>query len=251
MKLERGLKILGKTMKKLVIITLCIVPCILQNTKIFSINTINFFMHPYPEIEIQKAAQSVEQKIKNPEKLAKYSLTSSFYNPIVEGIFSSYAGYLLASGNNGQTTFPRRHYEPILYYLVTPRIFPVIMFGNTIHHWELMPEVPAKMYKLEKKLDEDLLEHYWQISQVPLPENKVISKKTIIIFANPEKIYIPEGITPTLDSAQLILPDIYVKKSLAKVREALYILTIRQFFAKPTTGYKHEPLNHIKQLAEL
>jgi hypothetical protein len=251
MKWERKYKILGKTMRKFIIITFCIVPCILHNTKLFSPNTINFFMRSYPDLEIQAAAHAAEQKIKNPEKLAKYSMTSSFYNPIIEGIFSSYAGYLVASGNNGQITFPLRHNKPVMYYLVTPQIFPVIMFGNTIHHWELVPHIPAKLYKVEKKLDEELMEHYWEVSQVPLPENKIISKKAIIIFANPEKIYIPEGITPTRDDPQLVLPDVYVKKSLAKVREALYILTIRHFFSKPTTDYKHEPLRHIKQIAEL
>ena len=104
--------------------------------------------------------------------------------------------------------------------------------------------------KVEKNKDEELNEYYWQVTQVPLPEDKIISNKTVIVFANPSKIYIPEGITPTQDNPQLILPDLYVKKSIAKMEEALYVLTIRQFFAPPARGYQHEALRHVIQMAE-
>lgn len=237
-------------MKNLTIITLCIVPCILYNTNIFSINTLTFFLRPYPEIEMLEAAKIAARKIQTPGKLAKYMMTSSPYDNLVEGIFSSYAGYLSVSDPNGQTTFPLRHYKPYMYYLITPEIFPVIMFGNTIHHWELIPTAPASFFKIEKKKDEDLNEYYWQVTQLPLPEDKIISKKAVIIFAKPNNIYVPEGIIPTTDNPQLILPDLYVKKSISKVPEALYVLTLRQFFAPPTKGYQHEALRHIVQMAE-
>ena len=237
-------------MKNLSIITLCIVPCILYNTKIFSISTISFFLRPYPEIEMLDAAKIAGQKIQTPGKLAKYMLPSATDNFLVGGIFSSYAGYLCVSDTSGQTSFPLRHSKPYSYYLITPEIFPVLMFGNTIDHWELIPKVPAQLYKVEKKKDEELDEYYWQVTHLPLPEDKIISKKAVIIFANPSKIYIPEGITPTKDTPQLVLPDLYVKKSIAKTPEALYVLTIRQFFAPPTKGYQHEALRQIVQMAE-
>lgn len=236
-------------MKNLTIITICIVPCILYNTTIFSINTLSFFMRPYPDYDLQEAANTVSHKIQKPGKLVKY-MNNAFDHQLVGGIFSSYAGFLAASDPNGQVSFPLRHSKPVTYYLVTPEIFPIIMFGNTIHHWELIPNKPATLYKLEKKKDEELNEYYWKTTQLPLPEDKKISKKAVIIFANPSKVYIPEGITPTKDSPQLILPDIYIKKSISKVPEALYVLTIRQFFAPPVKAYQHEPLKHIMQMAE-
>lgn len=235
-------------MKNLTIITICIVPCILYNTTIFSINTLSFFMRTYPDIDMQEAAHSASRKIQKPGKLAKYMNT--WDNTLVSGIFSSYAGYLAVSDPNGQVSFPLRHSKPVTYYVVTPEIFPVIMFGNTINHWELIKNKPAHVYKLEKKKDEELNEYYWETTQLPLPEDKKISKKAVIIFANPNKVYIPEGITPTKEFPQLILPDIYIKKGLSKVPEALYVLTIRQFFAPPVKGYQHEPLKHITQMAE-
>lgn len=236
-------------MKNLTKIVICIVPCILYNSTIFSISTLSFFMLPYPDFDIQGAAAVASHKIQTPGKLAKY-MSPTLIHEIVGGIFSSYAGFLAVSDPNGQTTFPLRHSKPVLYYLVTPEIFPIIMFGNTIDHWELAPAKPAKLYKIEKKKDEDLNEYYWQITQIPLPENKIISNKAVIIFANPDKIYIPEGITPTTNNAQLTLPDIYVKRTIAKIPEALYILTIRQFFAQTTKAYQHEPLMHIIQMTE-
>lgn len=237
-------------MKNLTIITICIVPCILYNTNIFSIHTLSFFLRPYPEIEVQDAANIAQHKIQTPGKLAKYMMPRSAYDDLIGGIFSSYAGYLAVSDPNGQTTFPLRHNKPVTYYLITPIIFPVIMFGNTIDHWELVPQVPARLFKVEKKKDEELKEYYWQVTQKPLPQDKIISKRAIIIFAKPSKIYLPEGITPTTDNPQLVLPDLYVKKGITKVQEALYVLTIRQFFAPPTKGYQHEPLRHIVQMAE-
>lgn len=207
-------------------------------------------MRAYPDIEIEEAAKIAQTKIQSPGKLAKYMMPSSMHDPVVEGIFSSYAGFLAVSNSTGQTTFPLRHFKPVAYYLVTPEIFPVIMFGNTIYRWELMPKAPASLFKLEKKKDEDLNEYYWQVTKLPLREDKKISNKTVIIFANPSKIYIPEGITPTKDNPQLVLPDIYVKKSLHKIPEALYVLTIRQFFAKLPKAYQHEALRHIVQLSE-
>lgn len=237
-------------MKNLSIITVCIVPCILYNTKILSINTLNFFMKPYPEIEMQEAARIATGKIQTPGKLAKYMMASTIPESLVGGIFSSYAGFLSVSDPNGRVTFPLRHTKPVCYYLVTPEIFPMIMFGNTIHHWQLVPKQPASLYKLIKKKDEELNEYYWEVTQLPLPEDKIISKKAVIIFANPSKVHIPEGITPTHENPQLVLPDIYIKKSISKVPEALYVLTIRQFFASPTKGYQHESLKHMVQMAE-
>jgi hypothetical protein len=236
-------------MKNLTLITLCIVPCILYNTNILSINSLSFFMRPYPDFDLQGAAAIVSKKIQKPGKLTKY-MASSFDGNIVSGIFSSYAGFLTASDQNGQTSFPLRHSKLVTYYLVTPEVFPVIMFGNTVHHWELISKQPANLYKIEKKKDEELDEYYWEVTQMQLPKDKKISKKAVIIFANPHKVYIPEGITPTSDSSQLILPDIYIKKSISKIPEALYVLTIRQFFAPPAKGYQHESLKHIVQMTE-
>ena len=81
-------------MKNLTIITLCIVPCILYNTNIFSIGTLSFFMRPYPDIEMQDAAKIASRKIQTPGKLAKYMMPQFTDQQLVGGIFSSYAGYL-------------------------------------------------------------------------------------------------------------------------------------------------------------
>lgn len=238
-------------MKNLTIITLCIVPCILCNTNIFAINTLSFFIRPYPDIDTQQAAHTVAHKIQTPGKLAKYMMPHIEDDSVIGGIFSTYAGYLSYSDPDGKTSFPLRHNEPLTYYLITPEIFPVMMFGNTIDRWDIIKDVPASLFKVEKKKDEDLGEYYWQVTAMPLPEDKKIAKRTVVVFAKPSNIYIPEGVTPISNNSQMILPDLYVKKNISKAQEALYVLTIKQFFAPLTKGYQHEPLRHIVQMTEL
>ncbi len=237
-------------MKRLFLATVCSVPCILYNTTNLCVNTVTFFLCPYPSVAREEAAKLVASKLGKPGKLAKYTMTSGLDGASsVGGIFSTYAGYLAASDFNGRTTFPLRHDKPKFYLLITSQIFPVIMFGVTIHHWERVADVPAALYEVERKKDEETSSYYWQMKKIPLPEEKNISKKAIVIFADPRKIYVPEGITPTSDNSHLVLPDIYVKKALAKVPNALYVLTIRNFFS--TTGSLHQesPLRHITHVS--
>lgn len=233
----------GKTMKNFQTIITCIVPCILYNTTIMCTATFTFFMEPYPIIDAQQAAQATSAKIKKVGNLTKYLSAQDANQTLISGIFSTYWGYLAASDLNGKTVYPNKNRPPELFYLlVTPQLFPIIMFGNTIDRWQIVPDVPAQLYKIERKKDEELNEFYWQTSKEPLPENMKISKKTITIFARPDKIYIPEGVTPTTSNIQMCLPTIYIKKGLAKMKNALFVLTIRNFFAPIRAQYKLEPL---------
>lgn len=230
-------------MQKKFLITLCIA-CLLCIPKNYCIHTITFFMVPFTELDKQQAASIAQEKLNNPAKLASSIMPHVDDESLVAGIFSTYAGSIAISDPDGMTTFPLLHDKPIVYFLITRKITPVIMGGNTIDHWQLVDKTPAELYKVERKKDVDLNEVFWNVTKEKLPENKKISRKAIIIFANPEKIIVPLGITPTKETPNLILPDIYVKKSLTKIHDALFVLTMKHFFAPVTKLYKHEPMKH-------
>ncbi len=234
-------------MKINIIIIALIVPLLGYKAKTFCASQpiMTLFMKPYPVDDAEKQAKVVTKKLKNPEKFASYLVPDFGAESVVGGIFSTYHGYLGVSDFQGQTTFPLQHEKTIVYYLITPKIFPVIMFGNTVHHWEIIRELPTALYKLEQKKEEELNQYYWQVSKEPLPENNIISRKAIVIFADPKKIYVPEGITPVENSPHNILPPVYIKRGLAKAHNVFYVLSIRQFFQPASQIFMHDALRKI------
>lgn len=237
-------------MKNRLLIIMCIVPCILCSTKNFC-STLTFFMKPYPEIQPEEAALSIQKKLQKPGKIAHYLMPGAEYESVVGGIFSTYVGYIAASDYDGQTTFPQNLItidNPKGYILVTRHVNPITTLGLTVFRLDRDPKQSAVLYAFELKKDEDLNEYFWEMHQTPLKDSLKISMKALIIFADPKKIYIPEGITPTKAVANMVLPDIYVKKGTTKAHDALYVLTIKHFFSPVHKEYQREPLRNIIQM---
>ncbi len=193
---------------------------------------ITMFMEPYPLLPHSKEAEKLVKGLKKPGKIAKMKLKALNQSPLIKGIFSTYGGYLGMSDNDGQTSFPKKHVLPIIYLLITNRMTPVMMAGNTIHHWEIEPDTQAKMYKLERMQDEMEEFYYWEVQKVPLPADNRIPLESITILAKPDTIYVPEGTSITQEVPNLILPTIFVKKGIKINSNALYMLNIRQFFGQ-------------------
>lgn len=205
---------------------------------------ITMFMKPYIMAAIdQEDADSMANKLKKPGKIAKMSIKSMGRSPLTKGIFSTYAGYVAMSNNDGQTTFPKKLVQPMLYLLITNKITPVLMAGNTIHHWEIA--APAKMYKVERLHNEFETLFYWNVQEVPTPETGRIPLEAITILAKPNNIYVPEGITLTNDNTNLLLPTIFVKKGININSNALYMLNIRQFFGQTHPAHKKETQSYL------
>ncbi len=197
---------------------------------------ITMFMKPYMTIANQNDADNVSEKLKKPGKIAKIKIKNISRSPLIKGILSTYGGYVAMSNYDGQTSFPKKHALPMLYLLITNKITPVLMAGNTIHHWEIVG--PAQMYKVERLHNntEDL--YYWNVEEVPIPEDKRIPLEAITIIAKPDRIYVPQGITLTDNNTNFILPTIYVKKGINTNANALYMLNVRQFFGHTHPTYK-------------
>jgi len=192
--------------------------------------TITLFMRPYPLAPDNNFTKSYVKKFKKPGKIASRHFHGILQKDITSGIFSSYAGYLSSSDSNGQTSFPRKHEDPLLYLLITNKITPNIITGNTIHHWELEPGSPAEMYKIERKKDYEAELFYWDVKKVSLPKNDRIPLNTIIVFAKPKNIYVPTGASLAYDRPNLVLPDIYIKKGIKIYAHTLYVLNLKHFF---------------------
>jgi len=206
---------------------------------------ITLFLREYPADT--ERAQSMMNKLGKPGKIARYRVNNVTHQPLVAGIFATYAGYLEVSSYNGQLTFPRRHDKPLLYLVITPRLTPMIMFANTIHHWEYEPGVPAALFVCERKNDEKTGLYFWDVKDIPMPDNNVIPLESLVLIAKPQNFYVPTGITLTNETQNLMVPDIYVKKGINKLTNSLYILNLAHFFSPEQFLYKKEPTRYLFQ----
>jgi hypothetical protein len=192
---------------------------------------ITFFVREYPTI-------------KQPQK------TSAFTSDMAS-VFVAYAGYLTVSAHlTGMVQFPRKAINPAFSILVTDRIDPILLAHNTVHHWELELGVPVALYRVEKKYDADSKTYYWQTQAENPPKDNMVSINTIVIFAQPDHVVIPEGITITddLDTPNLILPDIYIKPGIDE--EEWAVLNLKNFLSPINLEYKKSEATNAIQILE-
>lgn len=204
--------------------------------------TITFFFKPLADIE------TVTKKLKKPGNLAKHAVHGIIQPAPVAGILVTYSGYVASSDYNGEITLPRKHQKSMITIVVTPEMTPVRLFENTFLHWNLISGVPAKMYSCEQKYNERTEKTYWDVQEVPFPAGNQIPVSAIVIIAKPKDITMNTGATPTLDTANLVLPDVYVKKGINIAKNSSYMLTIRHLFKPVEEEEKPEPfkmLTHI------
>ena len=101
------------------------------------------------------------------------------------------------------------------------------------------------VWKHKKVHDKETDMYLWQIEKAPLPENKRVPLNSIIIFSNPRHIYIPEGVSMSNDNPQLVLPNVFVKKTFNHAAGALFVANIKQFLSAP--DITHEKKGSIVQ----
>ncbi len=226
---------------------LLILAVFFNNHSLFAEQLITIFLKPYPELSLKEGSEKLGPKLAKPGKLSS-TRAKHILKPSIAGIFATYGGFLTISDLNGEVSFPRKHTKPFLYLLITEKLSPIIMSGNTIHHWDLEEDAAAAMYLMEQKWDEQAGIHYWDVSQVPVPENDHVPLESLTIFADPKYIYVPLGISTLKESPHLILPDIYIKKGINLTASALFILNLSQYFGSIIPMYKKQPDRYLRQL---
>jgi hypothetical protein len=183
--------------------------------------------------------------LKKSHGIAKQTINGIIHHHVTSGIFSSYFGFLNVSDQNGQTVFPRKQSKPVLEIIITNKITPIMMYQSTVSHWELVPGAPAEMYHAEQQEDPDTKLTFWNIEKVPLPaDNHIPLQDALIIIAKPQNIMVPTGITLSEPSANLILPDMYIKKSIETARNAIYVLNLSFLFRPIDLLYKKEKIKY-------
>jgi len=213
------------------VISLFFVIALFWSLQTMSNSVITFFIRPFPSKSSNLTTDQLLDQVKAPGKISGNLLKKTIVAPtVVDGIFSTYWGYLALSNLNGQVTFPRKQAKDAIKLLITEKIKPVMMMGTTVHHWELDRTVPAQLFSIERKQDPETKIYFWDTKQIDLPSNNIIQLDTIVLFSKPKNIVVPPGITVTDKTPQLFLPDIYAKKSLNVVARALWVLTIKHFF---------------------
>lgn len=208
---------------------------------------ITLFMRTYPHFPVAQAPQDVAQKkadkksrkLRSPEKIAQYAYRSAIQNNYAAGVFATYAGQLTASGTDGQILFARRQESPNIQLLITERINPIFQVEQTIHHLELEGDYPGALFSITQDREQDTEIEYWDVKRIPLPKDRKISLDTIVVFAQPTNVYVPEGITALKHpGADLFLPDIFVKKTVDTLASSLYLLNIKRIFAQTQKTYQ-------------
>lgn len=208
---------------------------------------ITLFLRPYPHFPLNTAPQEVVQqkadkksrKLRSPAKIAQYNWNSALGHSPASGIFATYAGQLAASDNDGQLVFARRQESPNLKILITEKMEPIFQVGQTIQNWVLEPNIPAALYSASQDRDQDTDIEFWKVERIKLPQDRKISLDTIVLFAQPNMVYVPEGITTIKHpGADLFLPDVFVKKSVDTLANSLYVLNLKRLFAQVQKMYQ-------------
>jgi hypothetical protein len=204
---------------------------------------ISVFFRPLPD------AKKITSKLKNPGKIAKHTINGIVQHNPVEGVCVLYAGFITYSDHNGEVRFPRKQISSTVTLIVTQEITPISLFGNTIDHWEVTPRKKSQFYLCTQEQDDENT-IFWNKEPIEAPSNNTIPLSSLVIIAKPSNIIIPSGKTPVTESANLVLPTIYVKKGINIASHSSYILTFRHLFRSVTSQSKEEPLRISTILSE-
>lgn len=208
-------------------------------------SVVTFFIDQYPEV---KKKEFLPEKI-NSSRAVKGLFCSHASFPTA-GIIATYGGYITTSNISGQVIFPFIGQTADFLFLITESITPVIMIGNTVHHWEISPTTPAKSVSVVRNYDKKTQTYFWNVQPVENPKKNIIPLNAIVILQKPNDIIIPSGITITSSDAQFRLPPIYAKGTINRVTPALHALRIKNFFNPVKIIYKkQQELYYSNQIA--
>ena len=195
---------------------------------------LTFFIDEYPDINNQV------NKGKSPHTIQKHASN--------HGIYATYYGYKTISDTNGQFTFPVKQNELEFHILVVNNPLPQFMLFNTIHHFMVPEKTDFLYYSVAQKEDEKLKLTYWDTQEASLQKDRHIPLDTIIIYAHPNEIYVPTGVSVTQKSAQLVLPTIYAKSTIKLSQNVIAFLDNSEFFAAIERGIKTEKLESLTKI---
>ena len=201
---------------------------------------ITFFVQPYQE-PVVRPHEKVQIISETPGKLNRTILKRQLQSTRNQGLYATYFGLVTHSDANGQITFPRKHFKNEVTFVVTQRIKPVMLYGNTVHHFDMSTSMPADYYNLEIKQDAAKKYFYWDAKKIAAPTNKQVPVSAIILFAKPEHVIIYPGKTATDATENFVLPTVYIKPTITTGINALSFLKISKYFRLVKFVYNYTP----------
>lgn len=164
----------------------------------------------------------------------------------VDGLQASYLGYSCLSDSNGQIVFPRNQQSDTIYLLITPDMqAEFMMYPTLIHHWVPIKNQPAALYEMTHKKNEKLSVYYFETKKLDIKDYQASLHdlhNIIVLYAHPDHIDVPIGISLSNYSSNLILPELQAHK-VDIVKNSLYTLPIKQYFEPIDRENKHDKLN--------
>jgi hypothetical protein len=198
-------------------------------------------IEPVKKVKL-KNSRHISPALKQPSFIKAVGKDRSWLNqPGVDGIHAVYLGYMAISDQNGQISFPRQQQSDTVHILVTHQIEPELMMSPAlVANWITKKNIPAEFYKIERKHNKEVKAYYFDVKKLKVPEE--IPHGTITIFADPEHIHVPVGISLNTYSTNLILPELQATK-VAIAKNSLYTLSIKQYFEQVVKENKKDTLN--------
>lgn len=196
----------------------------------YATHRITFTIRYYPQLDQVLDVEQLQKSIQDPTRAIQTIMRTTISTNGASGIVVTYAGFTTISTIYGQVDLPRRQQKTSFHVLVSTDFEPVMMAGVTVYHWQLLPNANAAMYTVTLQQDPDTKVHFWDVQPAELPADKVIPLDTIVIVAKPQNILLPTGITTAKNSINLILPDMYAKKSADFWSDALNFLQVKHFY---------------------
>lgn len=188
--------------------------------------TLSFFIREYPQQLVGPQVDDISAL-----SLDKKSVMKQFYRPLQMGVYVTYNGYLAHSDKDGFVSFIRKTLQPSFYFLITARVEPIFLLGNTIGSWKIAKQNQARLFLTRLQKDEGTGLRYWKTQQVNVPESRIVPLHTIIVLAKPNDVYVPLGVHLGRYEANLILPPVYVKMGPDYESQSLFAFGIKHFFA--------------------
>jgi len=195
---------------------------------------ITVFIKPYYVFNSPDA----HKKLKKPGAITRTLLKHSLRGP-QQGIYATYAGFVTHSDINGQISFPRKHEQEEITYVLTQKIKPVIIKGNTVNYFVATSADETAFFSLKRLSDAQKNLYYWRVKRIETPTNKRIPVFALQFFVKPHHLFIEEGDFVTENSPHLFLPPIYTTKALTAGANALLFLKVSKFFSPIKFAYNY------------
>jgi hypothetical protein len=198
-------------------------------------SSINLFLQPAP-FSVRKQVQkdyTTKLGTRGPTEIGRKIFKNGFKKllPKTSGFIALYGGYVDYSDKNGNIVFPLIHKEKLVYLVITPKIDPVRLHGNTIAYEGFLKETKTKIYKIEQKKEtKDSSIFYWQVTEIKVPEHNRIDPFSIVLLTKPKNIVVPIGDFITTQNVNLIIPNVYVVGNIDQAKILFDFLDMRRFF---------------------